>query len=130
MPGKIIHTNEILVLLGDQYYAERSAKQAIEIVKRRKQGIYVFVGIDLSNHETKKEISCKREPESRRRSTECIKVKIGCCFYYGRRRKSKLSCMIIDSAYLEYFSRLTKKVFPSWKSEKNSQRKIQLHANR
>lgn len=56
MPGKIIHTNEILVLLGDQYYAERSAKQAIDIVKRRKQGIYVFVGIDLSNHETKKEL--------------------------------------------------------------------------
>lgn len=38
MPGKLIHTNEILVLLGDQYYAERSAKQAIEILGRRRQG--------------------------------------------------------------------------------------------
>ncbi|KAF7724552.1 uri1, prefoldin-like chaperone [Apophysomyces ossiformis] len=35
MPGRLIHTNEILVLLGDNYYAERSAKQAIGIVERR-----------------------------------------------------------------------------------------------
>ncbi|KAI8887435.1 hypothetical protein K501DRAFT_330480 [Backusella circina FSU 941] len=37
MPGKIIHTNEILVLLGDQYYAERSAKQALGILERRRE---------------------------------------------------------------------------------------------
>ncbi|KAI8985309.1 hypothetical protein BDB01DRAFT_896422 [Pilobolus umbonatus] len=37
MPGKLIHTNEILVLLGDKYYAERSAKQALDIIQRRKQ---------------------------------------------------------------------------------------------
>lgn len=47
MPGKLIHTNEILVLLGDQYYAERSAKQAIEILGRRREGAinieYCFV---------------------------------------------------------------------------------------
>lgn len=35
MPGKLIHTNEILVLLGDNWFAERSAKQAVEIVNRR-----------------------------------------------------------------------------------------------
>ena len=35
MPGKIVHTNEILVLLGDNWFAERSAKQAIEIIERR-----------------------------------------------------------------------------------------------
>ncbi|XP_063605008.1 unconventional prefoldin RPB5 interactor-like [Penaeus indicus] len=35
MPGRLVHTNEILVLLGDNWFAERSAKQAIEIVKRR-----------------------------------------------------------------------------------------------
>ncbi|EIE80066.1 hypothetical protein RO3G_04771 [Rhizopus delemar RA 99-880] len=39
MPGKLIHTNEILVLLGDQYYVERSAKQAIEILGRRKEHV-------------------------------------------------------------------------------------------
>ncbi|XP_064102806.1 unconventional prefoldin RPB5 interactor-like isoform X2 [Macrobrachium nipponense] len=35
MPGRLIHTNEILVLLGDNWFAERSAKEAAEIVKRR-----------------------------------------------------------------------------------------------
>ncbi|XP_068246263.1 unconventional prefoldin RPB5 interactor isoform X2 [Palaemon carinicauda] len=35
MPGRLIHTNEILVLLGDNWFAERSAKEAIEIVNRR-----------------------------------------------------------------------------------------------
>lgn len=35
MPGHLIHTNEILVLLGDNWFAERSAKEATEIVKRR-----------------------------------------------------------------------------------------------
>jgi len=39
MPGKLIHTNEILVLLGDNWFAERSASQAIEIIKRRQQSI-------------------------------------------------------------------------------------------
>ena len=38
MPGKLIHTNEITVYLGDQYYAERSAKQALGILDRRRQG--------------------------------------------------------------------------------------------
>jgi len=37
MPGQLYHTNEILVLLGDNWFAERSAKQAIEIIERRKQ---------------------------------------------------------------------------------------------
>lgn len=35
MPGKLVHTNEILVLLGDNWFVERSAKQAAEIVGRR-----------------------------------------------------------------------------------------------
>jgi unconventional prefoldin RPB5 interactor 1 len=35
MPGKIVHTNEVLVLLGDNWFVERSAKQATEIVERR-----------------------------------------------------------------------------------------------
>lgn len=28
MPGHLVHTNEILVLLGDNWFVERSAKQA------------------------------------------------------------------------------------------------------
>ncbi|KAF9663138.1 hypothetical protein SADUNF_Sadunf17G0007200 [Salix dunnii] len=34
-PGRLIHTNEFMVLLGDGYYAERSAKQTVEILTRR-----------------------------------------------------------------------------------------------
>ena len=38
MPGHLIHTNEILVLLGENYFVERSAVQAREIVARRLDG--------------------------------------------------------------------------------------------
>ncbi|KAF2283242.1 hypothetical protein GH714_043594 [Hevea brasiliensis] len=34
-PGRLIHTNELVVLLGEGYYAERTAKQTIEILTRR-----------------------------------------------------------------------------------------------
>ena len=37
MPGKLYHTNEVLVLLGDNWFAQRTAKQAIEMVERRKK---------------------------------------------------------------------------------------------
>jgi len=35
MPGELVHTNEVMVLLGDNYFAERSAMQAAEIMQRR-----------------------------------------------------------------------------------------------
>ena len=35
MLGQLVHTNEILVLLGDNWFAERSAKQAGQICQRR-----------------------------------------------------------------------------------------------
>lgn len=35
MPGKIIHTNEISVLLGDNWFVERSSLQSSEIASRR-----------------------------------------------------------------------------------------------
>ncbi|CAL9049651.1 uncharacterized protein LOC135582396 isoform X1 [Musa acuminata AAA Group] len=34
-PGRLVHTNEFLVLLGEGYYAERTAKQTMEILQRR-----------------------------------------------------------------------------------------------
>ncbi|MED6216075.1 hypothetical protein PIB30_004102 [Stylosanthes scabra] len=34
-PGRLIHTNEFLVLLGEGYYAERTSKQTAEILRRR-----------------------------------------------------------------------------------------------
>ncbi|KAK3858084.1 hypothetical protein Pcinc_035706 [Petrolisthes cinctipes] len=37
MPGRLLHTNEVLVLLGDNWFAERSTTQAINIVNRRIQ---------------------------------------------------------------------------------------------
>ncbi|KAL9559712.1 hypothetical protein MBANPS3_000282 [Mucor bainieri] len=58
MPGKLIHTNEILVLLGDQYYAERSAKQAVEILGRRRQVVdenLRLVEAQLNSFKAKKE---------------------------------------------------------------------------
>jgi len=41
MPGKLVHTNEILVLLGDNWFVERSAKQAAGIVTRRLKSICI-----------------------------------------------------------------------------------------
>uniref|UniRef100_A0A0B6ZT94 Protein phosphatase 1 regulatory subunit 19 n=1 Tax=Arion vulgaris TaxID=1028688 RepID=A0A0B6ZT94_9EUPU len=35
MPGHLVHTNEILVLLGDNWFVDRSAKQAADIAGRR-----------------------------------------------------------------------------------------------
>ncbi|CAL9019399.1 unnamed protein product [Prunus brigantina] len=34
-PGRLVHTNEFLVLLGEGYYAERTSRQTLEIMKRR-----------------------------------------------------------------------------------------------
>lgn len=39
MPGKLIHTNEILVLVGDNWMIERSAKQSGAMIDRRLLGI-------------------------------------------------------------------------------------------
>ncbi|OLY78580.1 Unconventional prefoldin RPB5 interactor [Smittium mucronatum] len=39
IPGKIVHTNEILVLLGEDWFVEQSAKQASRIAQRRQDFI-------------------------------------------------------------------------------------------
>ena len=38
MPGQLVHTNEVTVLLGDNWFVDRSAKQATQIVNRRISG--------------------------------------------------------------------------------------------
>ncbi|GFP96385.1 RNA polymerase ii subunit 5-mediating protein homolog [Phtheirospermum japonicum] len=38
-PGRLIHTNEFMVLLGEGYYAERTSKQTVEILRRRGKGL-------------------------------------------------------------------------------------------
>ncbi|XP_065517109.1 unconventional prefoldin RPB5 interactor-like isoform X2 [Lathamus discolor] len=37
MPGKLVHTNEVTVLLGDNWFSKCSAKQAVELVEHRKK---------------------------------------------------------------------------------------------
>eukprot|EP00731_Ephydatia_muelleri_P027077 Em0018g1177a len=39
MPGQLYHTNELLVLLGDNWFVERSARDAAAIAERRKQQV-------------------------------------------------------------------------------------------
>ena len=35
MPGQLVHTGEVMVLLGDNYFALRSSQQAAAVVQRR-----------------------------------------------------------------------------------------------
>ncbi|KAG0246106.1 uri1, prefoldin-like chaperone [Mortierella sp. GBA43] len=51
MPGKLVHTNEILVMLGDNWFVERSAVQAAEIVDRRME----FVEENITKLKTQEE---------------------------------------------------------------------------
>ncbi|XP_041500827.1 unconventional prefoldin RPB5 interactor 1 isoform X2 [Microtus oregoni] len=39
MPGRLVHTNEVTVLLGDNWFAKCSAKQAIGLVEHRKEHV-------------------------------------------------------------------------------------------
>ena len=37
-PGQLVHTNEITALIGDNWFADVSSKEAQEIAKRRELG--------------------------------------------------------------------------------------------
>ncbi|CAF1179299.1 unnamed protein product [Rotaria sp. Silwood1] len=52
IPGRIIHSNEILVLLGENYFVERSCKQSIDIINRRLKNI----NENLEKHQKEKEV--------------------------------------------------------------------------
>ncbi|CAF0989881.1 unnamed protein product [Adineta steineri] len=52
IPGRIVHSNEILVLLGDNYFVERTCKQSIEIVNRRLKNI----NENIEKHQKEKEV--------------------------------------------------------------------------
>lgn len=45
MPGKLVHTNEVTVLLGDNWFAKCSAKQAVGLVEHRKERRYHFINV-------------------------------------------------------------------------------------
>ncbi|XP_030546394.1 RNA polymerase II subunit 5-mediating protein homolog isoform X2 [Rhodamnia argentea] len=42
-PGRLVHTNEFMVLLGEGYYAERTSKQTVEILRRRGKALETHV---------------------------------------------------------------------------------------
>ncbi|XP_010881651.2 unconventional prefoldin RPB5 interactor 1 isoform X2 [Esox lucius] len=56
MPGKLVHTNEITVLLGDNWFAKCSAKQAQMLVEHRKKHVQSALD-DL--HKTKKNFEAR-----------------------------------------------------------------------
>ncbi|RLN70179.1 hypothetical protein BBJ28_00000288, partial [Nothophytophthora sp. Chile5] len=39
MPGKLVRTNEVLAHLGDEYFAWRSAPDAVEVIQRKKKDL-------------------------------------------------------------------------------------------
>ena len=43
MRGKTIHTNEILIHLGEQWFAEKSCKEAMDVIERRRKGNFVCI---------------------------------------------------------------------------------------
>lgn len=43
MEGTIVHTNELMVLLGDNWFVERSAKESIDIINRRQTKIKTLI---------------------------------------------------------------------------------------
>ncbi|XP_064807638.1 unconventional prefoldin RPB5 interactor 1-like isoform X2 [Oncorhynchus masou masou] len=56
MPGKLVHTNEITVLLGDNWFAKCSAKQAQKLLEHRKKHVRSALD-DL--HKTKKNFEAR-----------------------------------------------------------------------
>ena len=57
IPGRIVHSNELLVLLGENFFVERSCKQAMDIVNRRLENI----NENLRKHQTEKDIFAQQK---------------------------------------------------------------------
>lgn len=71
-PGQLVHTNEILVLLGDNYFVERSALQAAGIANRREQ--YVDEKIKQTHKEIR-ELKSRLAPEQQQALEDDQEVK-------------------------------------------------------
>ncbi len=80
MPGELVHTNEIMVLLGDNYFAERSGTQATHIMQRRidviddiirrtDKKIKDLAARDTFSHEARK-VNSSLSPPARKHATE------------------------------------------------------------
>lgn len=42
MPGELVHTNELSVMLGDNWFVEKTAKEASQVIGRRQQSKYII----------------------------------------------------------------------------------------
>ncbi|TDH68299.1 hypothetical protein CCR75_004116 [Bremia lactucae] len=49
IPGKIVHSNEVLANLGDEYFSWRSATQALDIIKRKKEALLKQIQTEENN---------------------------------------------------------------------------------
>ncbi|MEJ1286062.1 hypothetical protein NN561_017066 [Cricetulus griseus] len=63
MPGKLVHTNEVTVLLGDNWFAKCSAKQAVGLVEHRKER-RVFVDVVNGEYVPRKSILKSRSRDN------------------------------------------------------------------
>ena len=52
MPGHLIHTNELLVHFGDQYYGEKSSSQALEVLGARTLPFPILMSATYELHES------------------------------------------------------------------------------
>ncbi|XP_070616383.1 unconventional prefoldin RPB5 interactor 1 isoform X2 [Erythrolamprus reginae] len=60
MPGRLVHTNEVTVLLGDNWFAKCSAKQAGDLVEHRKKHVRKMLddlGKVMKNFESRAEFT-------------------------------------------------------------------------
>ena len=73
MPGKLVHTNEILVLLGDNWFVETSAKNAAAIARRRVKGCEDI--LDNLQQELELEQGWKKQVgDFSREKDECVEI--------------------------------------------------------
>ena len=73
MPGKLVHTNEILVLLGDNWFVETSAKNAAAIAQRRVKGCDEI--LDNLQQELELEQGWRKQVgEFSREKDECVEI--------------------------------------------------------
>ncbi|XP_014238708.1 RNA polymerase II subunit 5-mediating protein homolog [Trichogramma pretiosum] len=60
--GKLTHTNELLALLGDEYFGKYSQKQTIELIQRKiKRAVDALKDFEKQNESLKKQLSLAAE---------------------------------------------------------------------
>lgn len=66
IPGKLRHTGEVMVFLGDGYFVNRTASQAIEIAKRRIEAIEADIArceVSVSDTQSRMELASQLDRE-------------------------------------------------------------------